>query len=448
MLIPNEVWVALTDAGVTVRQRASDEVDLILPTSDGDLTAHGAVDVDGDERAVVGPLRVKVWNGPLKPSTISRQVTHQSSRHVLALATTVSAQAYRLAARHGWSVMATNRHTGKPAAGVLLGPGGRTVHIGIPDTEHPGAAGQSVSRAHRSAGMNAPGTPTARRGRSGYGVSTIMRRLLTGVPQNQAHLVATTTVSQSRISQVLSRLTQEGLLRRIAMPTGPVVWEPSDWDGLLNHFFATYPGPGGTTTYWYGLEDPRTTAQQVLDHLDTFALTDEPQQPDRAHASSAGNAIPASASVGPALSGLAALDLVAHWVRPTYGIVYPRLGADLQQLGLTPAPPEQATLHLVVPADPGVWPVRGSWPKLDEAQVADPVQILWDVSQAPAVDADQAMHKLRSTLAGAAAAQRDPWDARADSTRGSVNHSNVRLDRSYSSDLGAFLPWPPGGSGR
>lgn len=172
------------------------------------------------------------------------------------------------------------------------------------------------------------------------------------------------------------------------------------WGDLLDHWLTTYRGPGGTRTYWYGLEQAAQTADRVLDLLDATATA--------ASAAAAGSSQLMANRTAPALSGLVAADRIAPWARANVAIVYTPVGADLQQVGLTPASPEEATIQLVVPADPGVWLVPRMWRALDGRRLADPFQILWDLTHpigAAVTDADQAAHHLRKYLLDEALAQ-------------------------------------------
>ncbi len=100
------------------------------------------------------------------------------------------------------------------------------------------------------------------------------------------------------------------------------------------------------------------------------------------------------------MSGDVAVDLLDPWRRPALLLVYARAGAVLASAGLVPVAERQsATAALVVAADPGVWaplsvPPRAR-PERCPVQVADGLQILFDVHNAPGPDADEAARRWR-----------------------------------------------------
>ena len=105
-------------------------------------------------------------------------------------------------------------------------------------------------------------------------------------------------------------------------------WTATDTAGLTR-WLAEQPPPGRTATTWLGLDDPAPTATRVAAWL-------------------------TARHVGYAISSDVAADFLAPWARPTRGLVYVEQALDLTPLGLTPAPPDAATLELVVPDDPFV----------------------------------------------------------------------------------------------
>jgi hypothetical protein len=150
---------------------------------------------------------------------------------------------------------------------------------------------------------------------------------------------------------------------------------PVDWDALCDWWLANYPGPGGVTTWWSGLDAPLVQAAATVRSL--------------------------GAEARPVLSGDVAADLLAPWRRPALAVVYARSGADLADAGLTPVPSsEGATLTLVVPEDPSVWPTEPVTREWDGAQlaVADALQVLYDLQGSPGPDAAEAAARWRAQL--------------------------------------------------
>ncbi|MGH8937367.1 MAG: hypothetical protein ACRDXD_14080 [Acidimicrobiia bacterium] len=142
------------------------------------------------------------------------------------------------------------------------------------------------------------------------------------------------------------------------MRPNPEGWEPADRQRLIEWWLANYPGPGGTVTYWYALEDPWTQA------LSALKLT-EP-----------------NASV--ALGGDLAADLMASWRRPERALLYADSSLGLQTRGfVTVADPDGASLILRVPEDPSVFPATPEYRSLhgERVAIADRLQVLWDLFQ-------------------------------------------------------------------
>src|SRR5207245_1486181 len=140
----------------------------------------------------------------------------------------------------------------------------------------------AVPAARRPASPPFPGRGTA--------IFAVLRRLLvSGGAIRQAELASTTGVTQPRVSQILSALTKGGLVKR--RRDG---WQVADWEDVLQRWLAQYPGPGGITTYWMGLDDPWSQALAAL------------------------SALPA----GSAVSGDLGADLLAPWRQPHRATLY------------------------------------------------------------------------------------------------------------------------------
>ena len=165
-------------------------------------------------------------------------------------------------------------------------------------------------------------SPTpVRRGRRPWATIAIATYLLEGNASTQDALAGRAGVSQARISQVLHAL--ERWVQRTDRG-----WTATDAAGLTQ-WLVEQPPPGRTATTWLGLDDPAPTATRVAAWL-------------------------TAQHVRYAISGDVAADLLAPWARPTRALVYVDQALDLTSLGLTPAPPDAATLELVVPDDPYV----------------------------------------------------------------------------------------------
>lgn len=254
----------------------------------------------------------------------------------------------------GWSLV-----VGNATAGWLRFPDGGVLEL----TEPTSVAAPS------------PEQPSSR----GFGVWTLTRLLLQQPPTTQVELSRAAGLSQPRVSQLLQRLVADGLVR-----SSRLGWAPHDWDALCDWWLAHYPGPGGVTTWWYGLRPPAEQLPAVLRALAT-----------------------ADAQPHPALvSGDVAIDLADPWRRPASLTVYTPVGADLAGAGLTAATGAgDATTALVVPADPGVAAMpasAGGAPHLSAQTsgppLADGLQVLYDLLRAGGSDAPEAAQRWRHRL--------------------------------------------------
>ncbi|MFE9653145.1 hypothetical protein [Micromonospora sp. NPDC006431] len=291
-----------------------------------------------------GVLRVVTSPAVLNPSDIA----HLKSRHrdqVLLVVPSATSGVRSAVEAAGWSWLVDNR---RQVTG-LLQVAGQWVSVETRDVETP------PSR--------------ARPGRVPWGTFTLVRRLAERPWAGQQQLAAVTGVSQPRVSQALAALAEQGLAHRT-----PAGWDVADIDAVFDWWLNSYPGPGGLRTLWYGLEPPVQQAEAAVSLLTS------------------------GDSGRIAISGDVAADRVAPWRAPRRVVVYAQSGVDLTSAGLTPTDEEDATVELIVPKDPGVWPR----PTADEASgsvpLADPLQILWDVARAPGPDTDEAVRHLRQTL--------------------------------------------------
>lgn len=241
------------------------------------------------------------------------------------------------------------------------------------------AAGAAVVAGARRRQVAA--TSPTRRAR-GPGVFTLGRLLLQRPSSTQVTLARWSGLSQPRVSQILTRLTDLELVGR-----GQVGWRPLNWDRLCDWWLTHYPGPGGVATWWLGLDQPGDQLQSVLAALEPHVRE------------------------GVVVSGDVAADQIVPWRRPAQLILYSRTGADLSRAGLVPvATRAEATTGLIVAADPGVWLsgyrhesrfapddtlTGGDGSSL---RVADGLQVLYDVCRSPGPDADEAAQRWRTHL--------------------------------------------------
>lgn len=208
-------------------------------------------------------------------------------------------------------------------------------------------------------------------GRRGLGAYALLRRLLTtpaGIRLHQDDLAASTSMSQPRVSQLLRVLTDADL---VAKAEGS--WTVPNWDKALDVWLTGYPGPGGTSTHWAGLDDMWTQTGHVLDVL------------------------PADAVV----SGDAGADALAARAVPRRSVLYTRIQPNLAVTGLVPVTnAEEATVSVCVPRDTSVWPLERLERRIGvlDVAVADPLQVLWDLTRNDRSDADQAADQLRAWI--------------------------------------------------
>ena len=212
------------------------------------------------------------------------------------------------------------------------------------------------------ASMTAP-----RRRRNPWGRWAIMRAyILDGEPRSQVELAKETGVTQSAVSKSSRAL--GGLIVRSTSG-----WKATDRSALWDMFMAEYAGPGGVTTYWYGLD----------------AISDQ---------SKAVVAAGISADVHVLSSGDSAADELAPWRVPVRAVVYAKSGIALGRLGFAQTTRERATLQFTVPADHTIWATTASWAHRTNTATVDPVIAAWDVRRAGGPDADEAVQRIRSLV--------------------------------------------------
>ncbi|WP_166790466.1 MarR family transcriptional regulator [Cryobacterium tagatosivorans] len=208
------------------------------------------------------------------------------------------------------------------------------------------------------------------RRRNPWGRWAIMRAcILDGEPRSQIELARETGVTQSAVSKSNSAL--DGLIVRSAAG-----WRATDRSAPWDMFMAEYPGPGGVTTYWYGLDSVPEQSKAVV-------------------------AAGTSAGVHVVSSGDSAADELAPWRVPARAVVYAKSGIALDKLGFAQTSGERATLQFAVPADHTIWATAAFWAQRTNMAAVDPVIAAWDVRRAGGPDADEAVERIRNlVLAG------------------------------------------------
>ncbi len=336
MLIPPEAWAALLDAGIAVRPVGADQVE--LGSADG---IGAAVTVTVHRRST-----------PLAPSQVRSAARNLSGPTLLVVPSATDA-AMTAAAAAGWSVLALDAATGRGPHGLIRLPD-RDVVIG------PSARDDATSPGRR------------RPGRQPWGAYAAVRHLLLEGAATQTQLARRAGVSQPRVSQTLNRLAKQGLVQQVG-PAARRRWDATNRPALVDWWLRTYPGPGGITTYWYGLASPLDQARRAV------AALNRPRV---------------------AVSGDVAADQIAPWRRAVRVVLYADAAEnappiDLAAAGLTPSGPLEATLEITVPADVSVWNLSAeSNAGVPALRLADALQIVWDVRRTGGPDADQAVDAL------------------------------------------------------
>jgi hypothetical protein len=346
LLISSTVWQVLIDAGIELRPTSAETANLVLRTPDGDTLRV--------------EVKVRTSSRPWSPGAV-REAAARADGPTLLVVPTATPAVHEAVRQAGWSLIATNASSGRgPSGTVAFGPG---VQMALGD-DLPVAA------------------PHLRRGRRPWGRAALVRRLLQHPTATQGQLAAWARVTQPRASQVLSDLIRQGLVER-RREGANVAFTVLDWDALLRHWLDMYPGPGGLSTYWYGLKDLPEQAARAAARLADAASAD----------------LVTSVQPFVVLSGDLAADRLAPWRRPDRVVLYARAGADLTDADLTPADEAEASVEVVVPRDPAVWPDgEEATVTTDGVPLADPLQILWDVRRGRGADVDQAALRLTDAL--------------------------------------------------
>ncbi|MDO1481781.1 hypothetical protein [Rhodococcus ruber] len=188
--------------------------------------------------------------------------------------------------------------------------------------------------------------------------------LLAEHPMTQPNLAAALEVTQQAVSLAVRQS------RHLHRRSGGWIAEPRAT--LLDEHLTEYPGPGGASTYWYGL-DP--VLRQATDAARFCAELGVPVLQ----------------------SGDVAADVYAPWRLPTRAVLYVPQFLDFTAAGFTPATADAHTLKVIVPADPTLWRTArmvSDAPSL----LVDPVIATHDVLRSPGPDAHEAAGHLRRAI--------------------------------------------------
>ena len=349
MFILPTVHDSILDAGIQFIDRGDSTVDLLLAADPAPVR-----------------VRVKSWDRAVGPSVVARLAADHSQTQFLLVAPSFSPGVRHAIEGLGWSWISVPADG--PVSGRITLTGPKLVEIGNATASHPS--------------LPAPG-----RGRRQWQRHAITRHLLLGDEWTQAELVEVCEVTQPRVSQVLKELANDGLVSRTRPlgAGGPLSWVALDRAHQVDSWLNTYPGPGGASpTYWLGLDTIREQAQAAWTYIDRTLGSEE-------------------ASHGAIVSGDAAADFIAPYRRSHLAVIYSSRGVDLTDAGFTPSPRQHATLQLIVPTDPSVWPHPYDDPSLKLAPnapfpIADPLQVAWDLLRSSTPDADQAARAVVHAL--------------------------------------------------
>lgn len=199
------------------------------------------------------------------------------------------------------------------------------------------------------------------RGRTAWARYGLFRALVrTRRPRTQRELAVEIGVTQAAVSQTLQRLTEYA-------KKSSEGWVATDPHTMAELFLAEYPGAGGITQYWYGL-DPIIRQAQLASRHDQSVVW----------------------------SGDAAADLLIPWRSPRTAVVYARTGLRLAEDGFAESTASKATLAVTVPADPTIWTLAAAYtrPRNSENATVDPLLCAYDVRQGGGSDSDQAVEQL------------------------------------------------------
>jgi hypothetical protein len=191
---------------------------------------------------------------------------------------------------------------------------------------------------------------------------------------SQVELASLVGVSQPRVSQVLTRLSDAGAVKSTA--DGYV----GQREQLINLYVADHrPALVEPDASWYSLQPMRAQVDLVC-----------------ACARSASTRVAVSADLAP--------DLLAAWRHPTLTVVYTTQGLDLTPAGFVRAEGRvDATVLIRHTGDSRLLAAFEPWPmSVDDVPLADPVQQIWDLHDLGGEDRSQAADRLRQAVLGRA----------------------------------------------
>jgi len=202
--------------------------------------------------------------------------------------------------------------------------------------------------------------------RSPWGRWALMRSLaLADGPRTQTTLACETGVSQPAVSQAL-----EHLDHRVERASDG--WRARNRSLMWDEFLDDYAGPGGVTSYWYGLEPIVGQANKAL----ASAREDD---------------------VAALLSGDNAADRLAPWRIPVTGVVYSAATLNLRPQALAESEPTKRTMEVTVPADRTLWVTAATW---SSQETVDPLIATWDLLRSGGPDAQESAERLKAHVLG------------------------------------------------
>lgn len=205
----------------------------------------------------------------------------------------------------------------------------------------------------------------------GPGTSAIVRALVAATaPVSQVELASLIGVSQPRVSQVLSRLSEVAAVKSTA--DGYV----GQCGRLIDLYIADHrPARVEPDAPWYSLLPMREQVARVC-----------------AHAQSVSVRVVVSADLAP--------DLLAAWRHPTLTIIYSTDALGLTSVGFVQAEGRvDATLLVRHTSDSTLLAAFEPWPRsVDGIPLVDPVQQIWDLHDLGGEDRVEAADRLRQAV--------------------------------------------------
>lgn len=207
--------------------------------------------------------------------------------------------------------------------------------------------------------------------RWGAGTSSIVRALIAAAgPVSQTDLAKLVGVSQPRVSQVLSRLSE----------LGAVSHTPDGYLGAAAELLGLYrtqhsPALATPERPWYGLQPMTEQVDQIRDRADKALVR-----------------IAVSADLGP--------DLIAPWRHPTLTVVYTDEPLDLAGAGFVPAEGRvDASILIRHTTDSTLLAAFEPWPRtVQGVPLTDPVQQVWDLDDLGGADRTEAADRLAASI--------------------------------------------------